>query len=246
MRREDAEWADAQRAHYDARPHVHLRAEAGGLFAENLIEKLWRSLRLGDDASGAEIGCGAGRFTLPLLAHCRRLTAIDLSPRQLERLQAELDAREIPPERCRLLEANVEQLGDEIPDESLDFVLGVFVLHHLQEPEAALSRLRRLLRPGGRAAFLEPNRWNPLYLVQIACCPDMSWAEEKALYRRGPEAWRRSLERAGFADARVDLGGFFPPPVLNRMPRALVLERSLERRRWLRPVLPFVSITGTR
>ena len=94
-------------------------------------------------------------------------------------------------------------------------------------------------------AFLEPNRWNPLYLAQIACCADMRWAEERGLYRRGPRGWQRTLAASGLVEVGARQAGFFPPPVVNRFPAALRLEARLERWRWLRPVLPFVLMHGS-
>ena len=39
-------------------------------------------------------------------------------------------------------------------------------------------RSSRVLRPGGRVAFCEPVAWNPLYYLQIALTPGMSFSGE--------------------------------------------------------------------
>jgi len=100
--------------------------------------------------------------------------------------------------------------------------------------------------PGGGLAFVEPNRRNPLFLFQIACCPGMRWGEERGLYRVGEHDLRAAIAASGLADARTRTFGFFPPQVLNRFAAAERLERRLERWRPLRPLLPFVLASGRR
>jgi SAM-dependent methyltransferase len=244
MRADD--WYRAQSDFYAERRHHRLRASEGGRYAENLVARLWSALGAPRDADGVEVGCSAGRFTLPLLARCRSIQAIDLSRKQLDELRAELDRRDIDPARCRTHEVNVEQLGPELGEQCYDFVVGVFLLHHLHDPGRTLARLFRLLRPGGRVAFVEPNRWNPLYALQISLCPDMKWSQERGLYRLSKRGFAGMFEQAGFEDRDVSRFGFFPPQIVNRFPNALRWERSLERSRVLRPVLPFLIASGRR
>jgi len=245
MGRQDRDWRATQRAYYEAGHHAHLDVAAGGRFADGLVRRTFGLLGVGSDAEGAEIGCGAGRFTLPLLRRCRRLLALDLSARQLARLADALAAEPDLRARCVPVQRAAEEADDVIGSCSLDFVIGHFVLHHLEDPVAVLRRARGWLRPGGRMVFLEPNRLNPLYLAQIACCADMRWAEERALYQRGAAGWRSTLEAAGLEGAAVEHAGFFPPQVLNRVPAAARLEARIESWRWLRPALPFLLLHGT-
>lgn len=239
-------WYRAQRAYYDRRPHRHLLPGSGGFYAENIVDKLWRALGTDSQSHGIELGCGAGRFTLPLLARCARLEAVDLSSGQLDRLGEALRKTGVEPGRCTLHELNAGEGAGALPVDRYDFLVGVFFLHHLYNPTEALARWLPVLRPGGRVAFLEPNRLNPLFLIQIACCADMTWREERRLYRHGPRSLLAMLTRAGFVRCRVQRIGFFPPQVLNRFPQALEFEHRLEQWRWLNPVLPFLMVTAER
>jgi ubiquinone/menaquinone biosynthesis C-methylase UbiE len=105
-----------------------------------------------------ELGCGAGDLSLELLQRGALLTALDVSPAMVELASAR--ARRFRPGREALFTtAAAEQTG--LPDASFDRIVGKWVLHHL-DVEAAARETRRLLRPGGRAAFFENQDRNPL------------------------------------------------------------------------------------
>jgi SAM-dependent methyltransferase len=55
----------------------------------------------------------------------------------------------------RYIVASAHQLP--LPDEGYDLVFGIAILHHLELPPVA-SEIFRVLRPGGRAIFMEPVR----------------------------------------------------------------------------------------
>ncbi len=237
-------WSETQRRHYEQREHRHLLPGEGGVYADNIVAKLWSSLGI-QGGHGIEIGCGAGRFTLPFLTRCRKLEAVDLSARQLRVLASELERQGIDRDRWNLHECDIENLDGLLPRGAHDFLVGVFILHHLRDPEATVARLCRLVRPGGRVGFLEPNRWNPLFFLQILCCPDMTWKEERGLYQLGGRRLHRMLQQSGLVDCHVTTAGFFPPQILNRFDAALRVEHRIEQWRPLRPVLPFQIVTGS-
>jgi ubiquinone/menaquinone biosynthesis C-methylase UbiE len=101
-----------------------------------------------------ELGCGGGinmAFYDP--ARITRLTGIDPSPKLLEMTRAAAAA-------CGL-EARIENgVGEAIPlaDSSFDTVVTTFTLCSVQDPAAVLAEIRRVLRPGGTALFLEHGR----------------------------------------------------------------------------------------
>jgi SAM-dependent methyltransferase len=226
--------------------HAHLAAGGGGAYAARLVARLWDALGRPEGARGVEIGCGEGRFTFALLERCRALDAVDLSPEQLERLRGELARRGVAAERCALHRADAERGVAALEGGERDFLVGLFILHHLRDPRAALERLIRVLRPGGTAAFLEPNPWNPLYALQISLSPGMRWREEWRMYRLTARRLATLFASAGFGDVSVERAGFFPPQVLNRSRAALRLEARLEGVRALGPLLPFQIVRGSR
>lgn len=95
------------------------------------------------------------------------------------------------------------------PDASFDAAAGHSLLYLLADPEAALGEIRRVVRPGGRVAFLEPRAEagdlrgaiaeDPRFGVAMAL-----WRLMSRLHRRWSEAGLRALlERAGFSEARA-------------------------------------------
>jgi ubiquinone/menaquinone biosynthesis C-methylase UbiE len=122
--------------------------------AERRARLFVKRARLGPGVRAMELGCGTGVF-LRQVADCGvGLVGLDLSHDLLERARGAVgDLGNV-----RLVRGNAERMP--FPDGCFDAVYGSSVLHHL-ELENALREVRRVLRPGGRAVFTEPNILNP-------------------------------------------------------------------------------------
>lgn len=90
----------------------------------------------------ADLGCGAGNAAALLAPHVRRVLAVDQSPEMLDAARARLSRFR----NIEFIEASIESLP--VPDRSLDAAVCELVLHHVEEPERALSAIRPKLRPG--------------------------------------------------------------------------------------------------
>ena len=91
-----------QRAFYEDGAHEHLRPRHGDRYAARIVGELVRQAGIRPHDRVLELGAGFGRFTFPLLAHCRSVLAVDLSRRVLAALAAERDKRGVPADRWRL------------------------------------------------------------------------------------------------------------------------------------------------
>lgn len=117
----------------------------------------WRR-RLMDHMQGVQVleaGVGTGK-NLPNYPPGLEITAIDISPRMLERSR-----NKICPSPVARAVANVEALP--FPGQSFDTVLASFLFCSVDDPVGGLEELGRVTRPGGRIVLLEHVRpGNPL------------------------------------------------------------------------------------
>ena len=233
---------DLQREFYASRPHDHLQPQLVDTYSARLVSRLSAEIGLLPQSRVLEVGAGFGRFTFELLEHCGSVVALDLSQEALTRLAKARDERGISAGRCQPLCADLQQLESAALDQPFDFVVGFFILHHLPDYRAAIARLASCLGSRGRMAFVEPNRRNPLFLAQVACCEDMSWAEEKGMFSLGHRGVERACAAAGLRPRPTRRFGFFPPQVINRFAFAARIEEGIERLRLLDPILPFLLL----
>lgn len=140
-----------------------------------------------------EVGVGTGR-NLPLYRADVHVDAIDLSPRMLER------ARRRPPRaNVDLALMDVEQLA--WPSGTFDTVVATCVFCSVPDPVKGLAELRRVLRVGGQALFLEHVRPGTAWLARV-----FDWLDP-VVSRSGPHINRRTMDNirtAGFAIERED------------------------------------------
>lgn len=204
------------------------------------VDEAVRAARVEADDRVLEVGCGMGRYTLILAERGVRVEGFDLSPVLLSHLDRFNGGRFDVPLHCG-------DLLDPAPalEGAFDVVMGYFVLHHIVDIEASFRSVVRLLKPGGRCVFVEPNAYNPLFYVQIVLTPGMTWAGDKGV--AGMRAGRvlGVMGAAGLSGCRVERFGFFPPFMANR-PGGAIWEKRIERLAVLRPVLPFQIFYGER
>jgi SAM-dependent methyltransferase len=92
-----------------------------------------------------EFGPGTGQFTVCVARSCAHVTAVDVSPVMLERLEARVRGQE----NVDVVRAGFLSYVHEGPP--ADVVYSRLALHHLPDfwKAIALTRLRQILRPGG-------------------------------------------------------------------------------------------------
>ena len=229
----------SQRRYFEEREKRGMRPAATPYLRRH-VDELVRFTPLARGDRVLEVGCGMGRYTFLLAERGLRVEGLDLSPVLLERLRDFGDGRyEIP-----LHAADVAEPPPGL-EQRFDAVIGLFALHHLHDLDRCFESIARLIRPGGRLAFLEPNPLNPLYYVQMAVTPGMTWAGDRGIVRMRPGVVLGSMAAAGLRSRPAERFGFFPPFVANARGASQV-EAALERVRPLRPFLPFQLFGATR
>lgn len=107
-----------------------------------------------------DVGSGSGWFSQAMVRRGVQVIALDLSRRNLKRLQNETPA--VFP-----LFADSNRLP--LKNESLDWVAAIEVIEHLVHPLAALNEFRRVLKPGGYLLICVPYRERLVYNLCIHC-----------------------------------------------------------------------------
>lgn len=180
-----------------------------------------------------EVGCGMGKFTLPMLKRGLRITGLDLNPFLLQKLLEYNDNRHQIP----LISSDILEIPEEY-NEKFDRVIGFFTLHHFHHLETYFQAMARVLKPGGEILFVEPNAYNPLYYIQIFATPTMSWKGDKGVAQMTRKNFEKAAKYADLEVTGIHKYGFFPPFMVNTSWGPGV-ERFLERRRIFKPILPF-------
>ncbi len=98
-----------------------------------------------------DLGCGGGHVAYAVAPHVAEVVACDLSPQMLAVVAAA--ARERGLANLRTVEGPAERLP--FADAGFDLVLSRYSAHHWRDFAAGLREAARVLRPGGRAGFVD-------------------------------------------------------------------------------------------
>lgn len=176
------------------------------------------------DLDALDVGCGTGRMTLELQLMGAKAVGVDFSEAAVA----------VAAEEARAMGADVRyEVGDianpplPFEDESFDAVVAVGCLavacRGVDELEASLREMRRIVRPRGAVVVLEPIHTTRL-LGRVLKAPPHEWIAA------GEHAGLRLVKREGmgFVPCRLALSSFDLPPWIVR-PVFEIGERALDR-----------------
>jgi ubiquinone/menaquinone biosynthesis C-methylase UbiE len=167
-----------------------------------------------------EIGCGTGLFTrLVNEKSGASILATDISYELLK------EAREKFPQGKFVLD---DAMNMQFADASFDVVFGSSVIHHLDLKKSA-QEIYRVLKPGGRMVFAEPNMLNPQIFIQKNIPFIKRWLgdspDETAIVRW---KYKKLLKETGFKNIRIFPYDFLHPltprfliPLVDRLGRLI-------------------------
>ena len=112
------------------------------------------------DMEVLEFGCGTGSTAILHAPYVKHIRAIDFSKNMIAIAQTKAAAQNI--QNVTFEPASIDELN--VPDSTCDAVLGLNVLHLLENKEAAIAKVYNMLQPGG------------LFITSTACLGDtMAW-----------------------------------------------------------------------
>ena len=92
-----------------------------------------------------EFGCGTGSTAIAHAPFVRHILATDISSKMLDIARKKAFTAGV--ENIDFQHVTIEDL--DVPSESIDAVLGLSILHLLDDKESALAKVHEMLRPGG-------------------------------------------------------------------------------------------------
>lgn len=233
-----------QKKFYSAeRKHEHLQYYSEDLYVKNLINYLISFSNIKKEDNVLEIGAGAGRFTIHLLKAGFNVTCMDISKSQLRRLKENAKKIGIPADKLKIHCTSIEDMDT---DNYYDAVIGFYILHHLDidNIKNTFLKFRKLLKHNGKICFLEPNRLNLLFALQILFQKDMDFRYEKGLFKLSKNLLKKALISVQYENIVFGNFGFFPPQIINRFPFTLKCENILEKVPFFNKFLPFLLMTA--
>ena len=177
---------------YGPRAQDYLSSEVHRSGAD--LDQLEAELQGRHDAHLLDLGCGGGHVSYRAAPLVAEVIACDLTESMLATVQA--TAAEGGLGNIAIQRAPAERLP--FADARFDVVVARFTTHHWQDRDAGLREARRVLKPGGKAIFIDvvapQNALLDSWLQTFELLRDMSHVRN---YRTAE--WVDALARAGFA-----------------------------------------------
>jgi SAM-dependent methyltransferase len=192
-----------------------------------------------------DCGCGAGELALEIARAASLVVGFDLSLESVKLMGAR--AERLAVQSPAGLVHVMERLP--YPDATFDAVIGKSILHHV-DVAASLAEVKRVLKPGGRAVFIENQVTNPVLrfarnkLTGRFGVARVGTIDEHPLVAADYAAMKRLFPDQTIAYPDFRFFGLFSRNVL-RYRRALWLARFLGKLdTWIYRTLPFMRRWG--
>jgi tocopherol O-methyltransferase len=148
-----------------------------------LIRLVAEAAGIGDGSLVCDVGCGYGGTARFLASeYSARVTGLTVSQAQFEYARQQTNGADNPGYLLR----NWEENG--FDESSFDALVSIECLAHVPDKQKYFDEIRRVLKPGGRAAILvwlsdeTPRRWEVRHLLEPICregrLPSMGSADE--------------------------------------------------------------------
>lgn len=137
----DRQFADKANAYLSSAVHAQ----------GNDLKRLAHLLSGEDFASVLDLGCGAGHASFAVAAQVNDVVAYDLSEKMLAVVKQAASDKGLT--NLSTAQGVAESLPFE--DESFDIVISRYSAHHWYDVGKALREVKRVLKPGGRAIFID-------------------------------------------------------------------------------------------
>ena len=182
--------------HYGSRASDYVASAVHSSGAD--LDQIEAELRGQNTARVLDLGCGGGHVSYRAAPHVAEVVACDVTASMLDAVAAAAAERGLS--NITVQQAPAEMLP--FPDASFDVVLCRFTAHHWHDLEAGLRQVRRVLKPGHRALFIDTvapaDRVLDTHLQAVELLRDASHVRNYSVAE-----WVSGLSRAGLAIAGI-------------------------------------------
>jgi SAM-dependent methyltransferase len=154
---------------------------SSGFYEKGEKGRLWGPIWKSMDLRGLNVldyGCGNGEFSRVLARRGARVVGIDISPKLVEQASASAAKMGLNGSCPHFMVGDAHHTP--FADNTFDYVVGNGALHHL-DLEMAYAEIARVLKPGGKALFMEPMYHHPVLWVVRRLTPNAHSADERPL-----------------------------------------------------------------
>ena len=127
------------------------------------------------DKNILDVGCGAGDTAVYFALQGAIVTAVDISPEMIKVTKKVASKFGVKIKTAVMVSEKLE-----FPDACFDFVFGNGILHH-SDLTLASNEIKRILKKGGKAVFVEPLADNPIINIYRRLANQVRTTEEKPL-----------------------------------------------------------------
>ena len=161
---------------------------------------------VGEGDEVLDVAAGPGTLSLDIASRVRRVHAVDFSRPMIELLRTKAAA--LGSGKVTAEVGDGQRLG--VADASFDVAFSMFGLMFFSDRDKGFAELFRALRPRGRvmvsswAPVSQSTMMQAMFGALQAADPSRKPPEPNLSNLENPEVFRTELERAGFADVRVE------------------------------------------
>ncbi len=119
--------------------------------SKKIIEKLVSVLPIDKNWKVLDVGIGTGNTAVYLSPHVKEIVGTDLSTGMLEVLGKKI--KELGIDNIRYYKKDILKEGFEEKD--FDLIFNAMTMHHIDDPEKAISRFKEFLKPEGYIAIVD-------------------------------------------------------------------------------------------
>ena len=146
-----------------------------------------------------DLGCGFGETAIYWAKKGAIVDAIDISSVSL-RLGQKLAIKHKVASKVNFAQMTAEDL--KFKSNSFDFVFGNGVLHHVDIPKSVVE-IKRVLKKGGKAAFVEPLAYNPIINVYRKIAQDVRTPTERPLTYEDIKKLKKVFQKVSYTEYKL-------------------------------------------